>query len=121
MNSVASAGTANGASLRISVIVGSIGYRRILTTLIRSALPHARIEDVDPYSQTMRGSGLAFGGVADVIVLGGIGTEAEALSALQRLRARDDCSSQEMPSNITARASLSNASPAAGVSAFVRF
>ena len=84
-------GSANHAPLRISVIVGSIGYRRVLTALIRSALPHAKIEDVDPYSQTMRGSGLAFGGVADVIVLGGIGTEAEALSGLQRLRARDTC------------------------------
>ncbi len=91
VNSVARAGTISGASLQISVIVGSVGYRRVLTALIRSALPQAKIEDVDPYSQTMRGSGLAFGGVADVIVLGGIGTEAEALSGLQRLRARDDC------------------------------
>ena len=71
----------------ISVIVGSTGYRRVLTTLIRSALPHAQIEGVDPYSQTMRGLGVEFGTAADVIVLGGIGTEAEALSALQRLRA----------------------------------
>lgn len=91
MNTTTGAGSVNDAPLRISVIVGSIGYRRILTTLIRSALPQASIEDVDPYSQTMRGSGLAFGGVADVIVLGGIGTESEALSGLQRLRARDDC------------------------------
>ncbi len=89
MNSVVRAGV--GAPLRISVIVGSIGYRRVLASLIRSSLPQAKIEDVDPYSQTMRGSGLAFGGVADVIVLGGIGTEAEALSGLQRLRARDAC------------------------------
>ena len=75
------------ANPNISVIVGSTGYRRVLTTLIRSALPHAQIEGVDPYSQTMRGSGVEFGTAADVIVLGGIGTEAEALSALQRLRA----------------------------------
>jgi len=39
----------------------------------------------------MRGAGIAFGAVSDIIVLGGIGTETEALSALQRLRARDSC------------------------------
>ena len=79
------------ASLRVSVIVGSTGYRRVLITLIRSRLPQAQIEGVDPYSQTMRGSGIEFGTAADVIVLGGIGTEAEALSALQRLRAYPAC------------------------------
>lgn len=75
----------------ISVIVGSIGYRRLLTTLIHAALPLAEIEDVDPFSQTMRGSGISFGTHSDLIILGGIGTEAEALSALQRLRARETC------------------------------
>ena len=76
---------------RISVIVGSIGYQRLLATLIRSALPMAKIECVDPFSQTMRGSGVTFGTAADVIVLGGIGTEAEAMSALQRLREHAAC------------------------------
>ncbi len=76
---------------KVSVIVGSIGYRRLLTTLIRAALPTARIEEIDPFSQTMRGSGVEFGTGSNVMVLGGIGTESEALSALERLRARDDC------------------------------
>lgn len=75
----------------VSVIVGSIGYRRLLTTLIRVALPDVVIEEVDPYSQTMRDSGVGFGVRSDVIVLGGIGTEAEAMSALRRLREREDC------------------------------
>ncbi|MEO8100928.1 MAG: protein kinase [Betaproteobacteria bacterium] len=75
----------------ISVIVGSIGYRRLLTTLLHVALPSARIEEIDPYSETMRGSGVSFGTICDVIVLAGIGTQAEALSALQRLRARESC------------------------------
>ncbi|MBL0123129.1 MAG: protein kinase [Betaproteobacteria bacterium] len=75
----------------ISVIEGSIGYQRLLTSLIRAALPSAEIEGIDPFSQTMRGSGIAFGINSDVIVLGGIGTEAEAMSALQRLRTRESC------------------------------
>jgi hypothetical protein len=82
---------AGDAGPHISVIVGSIGYRRLLSTLIRVAIPSAEIEGVDPFSQTMRGSGISFGTRSDIIVLGGIGTEAEALSALQRLRARDSC------------------------------
>ena len=75
----------------ISVVVGSIGYRRLLTTLIKVALPGAVIEEVDPFSQTMRDSGVGFGVKCDVIVLGGIGTESEAMSALKRLRERDNC------------------------------
>lgn len=75
----------------ISVIVGSIGYRRLLTTLIRAGIPSAVIEGVDPFSQTIRDSGISFGMRSNVIVLGGIGTEAEALSALGRLRERADC------------------------------
>ena len=84
---------AGAAGPHISVIVGSVGYRRLLTTLIRAALPLAEIEEVDPFSQTMsmRGSGVSFGTTSDIIVVGGIGTEAEAMSALQRLRARESC------------------------------
>lgn len=78
---------------RIAVIVGSAGYRRLLITLIRAALPLAKIEEVDPFSQTitMRGAGASVGTDSDIIILGGIGTEAEALSALRRLRARESC------------------------------
>ncbi len=75
----------------ISVIEGSIGYGRLLTALIRAALPSARIEAIDPFSQTMRGAGISFGVQSDIIVHGGIGTEAEAMSALQRLRTRESC------------------------------
>ena len=84
---------ADASGPHIAVIVGSAGYRRLLTTLIHSALPSARIEEVDPFSQTitLRGAGVSFGTESDIIVVGGIGTEAEALSALQRLRARESC------------------------------
>jgi CheY-like chemotaxis protein len=51
----------------------------------------AEIEEVDPFSQTMQGAGISFGTTSDIIVLGGIGTEAEARSALQRLRTRESC------------------------------
>lgn len=75
----------------ITLIVGSAGYRRLLSTLIHAALPSVKIEEIDPYSQTMHDSGITFGVGSDVIVLGGIGTEAEAVSALQRLREHDNC------------------------------
>ena len=68
-----------------------MGYRRLLKTLIRTAIPLAGIEEVDPFSQTMHGSGISFGTRSDIIVLGGIGTEIEAMSALQRLRAHESC------------------------------
>ncbi len=84
-------GKAGTTGPHISLIVGSIGYRRLLKTLIRVALPSADIEEIDPFSQTIRGSGVSFALNSEVIILGGIGTEVEALSALQRLRERDDC------------------------------
>ncbi len=75
-------------SLRISIIDGSGGYRAILAAFIRGRWPDAKIEDIDPFSQTMRGAGMAFGGRGDLVILGGIGTRAEALSALERLGKR---------------------------------
>ncbi len=77
---------------RISVIDGSAGLRVLLATLITSAYPNAIIEDIDPYSQTMRGTGFLFGAHGDVIILGGLGTQDEALDALKRLRDREHCS-----------------------------
>ena len=71
----------------IAVIEGSSGYRKLLTAYLQSAWPDAKIEAIDPYSQTMRGAGVVFGTQCDVMVLGGIGTRAEAMSALARLRA----------------------------------
>lgn len=64
----------------------------LLTTLITSAYPNAIIEDIDPYSQTMRGAGFLFGTHGDVIILSGLGTQIEALDALKRLRDREHCS-----------------------------
>lgn len=75
------------APLSIAVIEGSSGYRKVLTSYLQTAWPEAKIEAIDPYSQTMRGAGIVFGTQCDVIVLGGIGTRAEAMSALARLRA----------------------------------
>ena len=77
---------------RLSVIDGSAGLRVLLTTLITSAYPNAIIEDIDPYSQTMRGAGFLFGTHGDVIILSGLGTQIEALDALKRLRDREHCS-----------------------------
>jgi len=76
-------------SLRISLIDGSQGYRRILGAFIHGRWPDAKIEDIDPFSQTMRGAGMAFGGVSDLIVLGGIGTRGEAMTALERIGKRN--------------------------------
>lgn len=79
--------SAPAAPQSVAVIEGSSGYRKVLTSYIRTAWPDARIEAIDPYSQTMRGAGIVFGTQCDVMVLGGIGTRAEAMSALARLRA----------------------------------
>lgn len=79
--------SAPAAPQSVAVIEGSSGYRKVLTSYIRTAWPDARIEAIDPYSQTMRGAGIVFGTQCDAMVLGGIGTRAEAMSALARLRA----------------------------------
>jgi hypothetical protein len=81
----------------IAVIDGSGGYRKVLTAYLQTQWPDARIESIDPYSQTMRGAGIAFGTDCDVMVLGGIGTKAEALSALARLRANAHSASTGAP------------------------
>lgn len=75
------------ASRRIAVISGALGYAALLATFIRTAWPNARIEEVDPFSQTMHGLGINLSGDCDLMIVAGIGTEAEARSALQRLAA----------------------------------
>ena len=77
--------------LNFAVIDGSAGYRAILSAFLLAEWPDATIEAVDPFAETLRGVGLTFGVNSDVILLGGIGTYAEACSALQRLLARDRC------------------------------
>lgn len=72
-------------SPRIAVIAGAIGYRQVLTAFLRSAWPAAAIEEIDPFSQTMRGAGMVFGAQADLLLVAGLGTPAEAISALGRL------------------------------------
>ncbi len=73
-----------------TIIDGSAGIRRLVSSLLRSAWPHAEITAIDPFSQTMFGAGFVHGGKAQAIILGGIGTEAEGLRALERLAARQD-------------------------------
>ena len=77
--------------LNFAVIDGSAGVRCVLCAFLQTEWPHATIEEVDPFAETLRGIGFAFGTNSDVILLGGIGTTAEALSSLQRLRAREHC------------------------------
>jgi CheY-like chemotaxis protein len=78
-------------SPRIAIVDGSAGLRRLLASMVRQHFNRAAIEDIDPFSQTMRGAGFAFGTRGDAVVLGGVGTEAEARDALKRLRSRADC------------------------------
>ena len=73
--------------LRIALIEGSLGYRKVVSAFLHTQWPNVMIEAVDPYSQTMRGAGVDFGRGCDAIILGGVGTRAEALNALARLRA----------------------------------
>ena len=77
--------------LNFAVIDGSAGYRAVLSAFLLAEWPNGSIEEVDPFAETLRGMGLAFGVQSDVILLGGIGTYAEACSALKRLLARDHC------------------------------
>ena len=77
--------------LNFAVIDGSAGYRSVLSAFLQTEWPHATIEEVDPFAETLRGIGFTFGTKSDVILLGGIGTSAEALSSLQRLRSREHC------------------------------
>ena len=76
---------------KFSVIDGSAGYRAVLSAFLLAEWPGASIEEVDPFAETLRDVGIAFGANSDVILLGGIGTYAEACASLQRLRAREHC------------------------------
>ncbi|MEQ1517041.1 MAG: serine/threonine-protein kinase [Usitatibacteraceae bacterium] len=77
--------------MNFAVIDGSAGYRAVLAAFLLAQWPEATIEEVDPFAETLRGIGLAFGTNADIILLGGIGTTAEAIASLERLHARDHC------------------------------
>ena len=77
--------------LNFAVIDGSAGYRSVLCAFLLAEWPSACIEEVDPFAETLQGIGYAFGVRSDIILLGGIGTFAEACAALKRLTARDNC------------------------------
>jgi hypothetical protein len=72
---------------RFAVVAGETGYRAIISTFIRTEWPYSTIEEVDPFSQTMLGLGVTLQGTCDAIVVAGLGTMNEAVSALQRLGA----------------------------------
>ncbi len=75
----------------VAIVDGSVGFRLAIAALVTEYFPDARIEDIDPYSQTMCGAGFTFGTRGDAVILGGVGTESEAFDALTRLRSRDNC------------------------------
>ena len=77
--------------LNFAVIDGSAGYRSVLSAFLLAEWPSAGIEAVDPFAGTLQGVGYAFGVRSDIILLGGIGTFAEACAALKRLAALDNC------------------------------
>jgi eukaryotic-like serine/threonine-protein kinase len=77
--------------LNFAVIDGSAGYRAVLSSFLLTQWPNAIVEEVDPFAETLRGVGIVFGTNSDVILLGGIGTYAEACASLQRLLARETC------------------------------
>ena len=77
--------------LNFAVIDGSAGYRAVLSAFLLAQWTHAVVEEVDPFAETLRGVGIAFGTNSDIILLGGIGTVVEARASLQRLLARDKC------------------------------
>ena len=76
---------------KISVIDGAYGSRRLVSMFVRQRWPNAVIEEVDPFSQTMRGVGITFAAKGDLLIVGGIGSRGEAIDALKHTRASPDC------------------------------
>jgi eukaryotic-like serine/threonine-protein kinase len=75
----------------VSVIDGSPGFRTVLAAFVRKQWPDAIIEEIDPYSQTIRGELSAIGARGRVIVVGAMGSEEEARTTLERLQSRLNC------------------------------
>lgn len=75
----------------VSVIDGSPGFRSVLAAFVRKQWPDAIIEEIDPYSQTMRGELSAIGARGNVIVVGAMGSDDEARTTLERLQSRLNC------------------------------
>lgn len=75
-------------SLHISIVDGSNGLRDILKTFMSLEWPDAHIEDIDPYSQTLRGAHLANTAGGSILLLGAIGSLAEAKNTIARMHAR---------------------------------
>ena len=88
---VAAEATSCPLSPHIVLMDGSAGFRRVIANYLLSVWPAATVEEIDPFSQTMRGAGISFGAHGDMLVLGGIGTRNEALSALGRLQNHKRC------------------------------
>jgi eukaryotic-like serine/threonine-protein kinase len=79
------------ATTTVSVIDGSPGFRAVLAAFVRKQWPEANIEEIDPYSQTMRGELSAIGARGSVILLGAMGSDDEARTNLERLQSRLNC------------------------------
>lgn len=75
-------------ALNISIVDGSNGLRAILRAFLTLEWPDAHIEDVDPYSQTVRGGQLAHSAGGSILLLGAIGSLKEAKIAIQRMHER---------------------------------
>jgi hypothetical protein len=75
----------------ISIVDGSAGLRLLLAAFIKTRIKEAVIEEIDPFSQTMRGAGITVSGEGSVIVLGGLGTPLEVFNSLKRMHSRVLC------------------------------
>jgi len=75
----------------ISIVDGSAGLRLLLTAFIKTRIKDAVIESIDPFSQTTRDAGISVSGQGSVVILGGMGTEAEVYDSLERMRCRALC------------------------------
>ena len=75
----------------ISIVDGSAGLRLLLAAFIKTRLHDAVIEDIDPFSQTMRGAAITLSNQGNVVILGGLGTINEVTDALKRMHSRVNC------------------------------
>jgi hypothetical protein len=75
----------------VTIIDGLPGFRAVLATFVRLRWPQAVIEEIDPYSQTINGEHSAMSTRGAVILIGAMGSSAEARASLDRVKGRLNC------------------------------
>lgn len=75
----------------VSVVEGSVGYRAVISAFVRKQWPSITIEEIDPYSETMRGDHSSIGAQGAVLIVSAMGSDEEARVMLERVQSRLNC------------------------------